>query len=108
MGMGVGTRLAEEKWISVASNILSLFFFALFGLNDDTIAHLGHAGAFRIALVLVPGLFVEPHVHRPALGRFDFDMGCVDGHNRAEHMLIRAMGEAWRRNDETRESDNQA
>ncbi len=54
--MGTGTRLAEEKWISVASNTLSPFFSPFLGLDDDTIAHLRHVGAFRIALVLVPGL----------------------------------------------------
>ena len=105
--MGAGTRLAEEKWISVASNTLSPLFFNFFRLDDDTIAHLGHGGFFRIALVLVPGLFVDPHRHRLALGRFDFNMGRVNGHDRAEHMLVGAEGEAWHRHEEAHESHNQ-
>ena len=102
---GDRSRLIEEKKISVASNFCRFFFL---GLDDDTIAHRGPISPFRIALVLVPGLFVELHVHRQAFGRFDFDMICVDGHNRTEYMLVCAMGEARRRNKETRENHKQA
>ena len=53
------------------------FFCTLFGRNDDTIAHLGHGGHFRIALVFVPSFFVDLNLYQLALGRFDFDMGHV-------------------------------
>ena len=83
------------------------FFRTLFGRNDDTIAHLGHGGHFRIALVFVPSFFVDLNLYQLALGRFDFDMGRVNGHNRPKHMLVGAVGEAWRREEETRERDHQ-
>ena len=84
------------------------FFFNLVGHDDDSIAHFGHGGFFRVAFVLVSGFFVHLHIHQLAHGRFDFNMGRVNRRNRPEHMLVGAEGDVWRQYEETRESDDQA
>ena len=75
------------------------FFFNFFSHDDDSVAHFGHRGLFRVALILVPGFFVHLHIHQLAHGRFDFDMGRVNRRNRPEHMLVGAEGKVRRKHE---------
>ena len=61
--------------------------------DDHAVSHFRQIGAFRVVLLLKPGLLIDLDVYRRALLSFDFEMFPVDRDDRAQHVLTCPMGE---------------